>query len=266
MCIIAWNWQPNSDQPLLLIANRDEYYDRPALPLHWWNGGSMLAGKDLKGSGTWLGVNRAAKLGAITNYRSVHDARPDAPSRGALVFNFLNQRISARAYLENLKSVCTPYNPFNLLLFDGSELLGFESRNRHIVALNAGVGVVSNADFVSNWPKSQNLKTEFEKIISNKLKNNENYFSILKNENKPIISDLPNTGLPIDMEHALSSIFIKTPIYGTRNSSIFDINKNTVSCTERSFNSNGILYEINHTYHQRESGSSILTSRTSRLS
>ena len=85
MCLIAWNWQPHSDLPLLLVANRDEYYARPTLPLQTWKGASIFAGKDLQAGGTWLGLGRGGRLAALTNVRDSRNQRDSAPSRGALV-------------------------------------------------------------------------------------------------------------------------------------------------------------------------------------
>jgi hypothetical protein len=156
MCLIAWNWQPDRSTPLLLLANRDEFYARPALPLHWWgpspNGTEVLAGKDLQGGGTWLGVSRSGRLAALTNYRSTQPLRTDTPSRGELVAAFLHGDQDAPTYLEQLAQHCGDYNPFNLLVFDGHQLMGLESRNARVLRKPAGVGGVSNADFQTPWP------------------------------------------------------------------------------------------------------------------
>ena len=248
MCILAWNWQPDSDTPLLLIANRDEFYDRPALPTHWWHGGMLLAGKDLRAGGSWLGVNRDKKMAALTNYRDLSAVRSGAPTRGALACNFLNQNVSARAYLENLKALSDLYNPFNLLLFDGQHLLGFESRNQKILTFEKGIGVVSNADFDSNWPKHHNLKNNFSSLINSLENENDAYYAILKDENKALDLNLPETGVPVDIERALSSVFIKIPGYGTRVSSILKITKNLVITSERSYDFNGVISEVNHAF------------------
>ena len=93
MCIIAWNWQPASDTPLLLLSNRDEFYARPCEPLHWWapeadGEPTILAGRDLQAGGTWLGMSRSGRLAALTNFRQAQPLRSDAPSRGALVTDF----------------------------------------------------------------------------------------------------------------------------------------------------------------------------------
>ena len=81
MCLIAWNWQPGQDSPLLLVANRDEFYARPTAALHWWADAPILAGRDLQAGGTWLGISRTGRLAALTNYRAPETMRNDAPSR-----------------------------------------------------------------------------------------------------------------------------------------------------------------------------------------
>ena len=248
MCIIAWNWQPNSDNPLLLLANRDEFYDRPALAAHWWHGGNLLAGKDLQGGGSWLGVNQHKKMAVLTNYRDPQSVRTDSHSRGELVCNFLHQNIPARVFLEKLKSVSEQYNPFNLLLYDGNQLLGFESRKNNIINLDRGIGILSNADFFSNWPKYKNLKNSFSNLVKNSIDDNDNYFSILRDENKASDLDLPDTGLPLNLERELSSVFVRMPAYGTRASTIIKINKKFSISIERSYNYNSVISEVNHNF------------------
>ncbi|PIY30278.1 MAG: hypothetical protein COZ09_00550, partial [Comamonadaceae bacterium CG_4_10_14_3_um_filter_60_42] len=153
MCLIAWNWQPASRHPLLLIANRDEYYARPTLPLHWWHDAPILAGRDLQAGGTWLGISRTGRLAALTNHRDPASVRVDAPSRGALVSAFLQTELSASDYLTELASRAADYNPFNLLVFDGTRLMGLESRHAKVITMQPGIGAVSNADFLTPWPK-----------------------------------------------------------------------------------------------------------------
>ncbi|MGB4360081.1 MAG: NRDE family protein, partial [Rhodoferax sp.] len=102
MCLIAWNWQPKSPNPLLLIANRDEFYARPTAPLHWWPDGNILAGRDLQAGGTWLGISRTGRLAALTNHRDLAKQRDNAPSRGELVSGFLQTDSSAGDYLDAL--------------------------------------------------------------------------------------------------------------------------------------------------------------------
>ena len=123
MCLIAWNWQPAASTRLLLLSNRDEFYARPASPLHWWGGEHVLAGKDLQAGGTWLGISRSGRLAALTNYRDPASNKADAPSRGELVADFLQSDQQAIDYLTQLADHSHRYNPFNLLVCDGQQLL-----------------------------------------------------------------------------------------------------------------------------------------------
>ena len=158
MCLIAWDWQPQSETPLLLIANRDEYYARPARPLHWWPGHQVLAGQDLQAGGTWLGVDRHGRMAALTNHRQAGDDGRERPSRGALVREFLRGELDAPAYLAQVLRQGLDYKPFNLLLWDGRQLMGLESRARRVIPFAPGISGVSNADFDTPWPKLQRWK------------------------------------------------------------------------------------------------------------
>jgi len=89
MCLIGLRWHPGTAVPLLVAANRDEFYDRPTAPMAWWEGGHLLAGRDLKAGGTWLGLTRTGRFAALTNHRDPTLVRPDGPSRGRLPLAFL---------------------------------------------------------------------------------------------------------------------------------------------------------------------------------
>ncbi|WP_025599506.1 NRDE family protein [Burkholderia sp. WSM2230] len=92
MCLIVFDWRPDAlDGPLFtLAANRDEFFRRTAQPIGWWDDArGVLAGRDLVGGGTWLGMSRDGRFAALTNYRAPHDMRVDAPTRGTLVSDWL---------------------------------------------------------------------------------------------------------------------------------------------------------------------------------
>ena len=295
MCLIAWNWQPESATPLLLLANRDEFYARPAQALQWWDGGRILAGKDLQAGGTWMGLTRTGRLAALTNYRdfssasSPHALRGDAPSRGELVTAFLNSDLPALAFLQRLAGRADRYSPFNLLVFDGTHLLGLQSRGAQIVEMQPGIGAVSNADFHSPWPKLTWLSDQLENHVNGGPStsagrngahggalegaageadgpagdpandqagdqagdhagdhagygvNVESLLSLLKNEAIAPDDALPQTGLPLARERALSAAFITSPEYGTRACSVVRIARTHAQFVERCFDSNGLL-------------------------
>ena len=123
MCLILFAYNQHPDYQLILAANRDEFYERPTRALSFWaDDPDVLAGRDMKSNGTWLGISRAGRLGAVTNYRDPADHRSDAPSRGVLVSRFLSGSDTAQAYLEKVASIGHRYNGFNLLLRDSSGL------------------------------------------------------------------------------------------------------------------------------------------------
>jgi uncharacterized protein with NRDE domain len=241
MCLISWNWQPGTAEPLLLIANRDEYYARPTLAMHWWNYGEVLAGKDLTGGGTWLGVGRHGRMAALTNYRDPDHFRADAPSRGTLVADFLTGVITAPEYLRAVCAAAAHYNAFNLLVFDGAQLMGLESRHSRVFALEPGISGVSNADFFSPWPKLNNMCDGLAR--AHKLPDDSQescLWSLLGDSCKAADEQLPVTGIPLERERELSSAFIATADYGTRASTLLRLRSQGLQIEERSYDHTGL--------------------------
>jgi len=237
VCVIAWNWQPDSATPLILLSNRDEFHARPSRALHWWEsngtGTTLLAGRDLQGGGTWLGVNAQGQLAAITNYRSADVARKDAPSRGELVEQFLQGSQSALQYLETLTESADAYNPFNLLVFDGQCLMGLESRNARILYLPTGIGGVSNADFNTPWPKLTRLQESLSRQLKTGLVCVETSLELLHDTTLAPDEELPQTGVPLPLERSLSPIFVSMQGYGTRACSVIQIHNDRIDFTEQ---------------------------------
>jgi uncharacterized protein with NRDE domain len=241
MCLIAWNWQPDSATPLLLLANRDEFYARAALPLHWWQDGQMLAGQDLQAGGSWLGMDRKGRLAALTNYRLPVNDPGTRPTRGALVANYLQGNWEAGDYLATLAQRADDYNPFNLLLFDGHCLLGLESRHGRVVTLQPGIGAVSNADFNTPWPKLQSLKTALQSQYRAGHTDVPDLLPLLQDKTLAADAELPRTGVPLELERNLSAIFIASNQYGTRASSIVRLRQDGFLFFEQSYGAHGTL-------------------------
>lgn len=248
MCLIAWNWQPQGTTPLLLLANRDEFYARPALPLHWWepaaDGTQILAGKDIQGGGTWLGLSRTGRLAALTNFRSAKPQRSNTPSRGELVTGFLHSSLSADAYLQQLARHCGDYNPFNLLVFDGRQLMGLESRGTKVVTHAPGLGAVSNADFHTPWPKLIRLRTGLEAHAGwQDTLDLHQFLPLLQDRSMVPDTALPKTGVPLALERALSAVFVAKPDYGTRACSVVALRQCDAEFIEQSFGPQGLVSE-----------------------
>ena len=247
MCLIAWSWQPASATPLLLLSNRDEFYDRPALPLHWWDSAfsGVLAGKDQQAGGTWLGVSRHGRLAALTNYRTALPAHANPPSRGELVAQFLQGSLNAESYLQALSKKAGEYNPFNLLVFDGEQLMGLESRSAEVIAMKPGIGGVSNANFHTPWPKLKKLQTGLQASIQNEKSSALELISHLQDPTFSPDHELPDTGIPLELERSLSAIFIATPSYGTRASSVVQVHRTHIDFTEQTCNYSGVTGSSN---------------------
>jgi uncharacterized protein with NRDE domain len=241
MCLIAWNWLPASDTPLLLLGNRDEFYTRPTRALHWWDDGIILAGQDLQAGGTWLGVSRSGRLAALTNVREPDAMREGTPSRGELVAAFLRDDSCTEDYLQSLALRAQDYNPFNLLVFDGESLMGMHSRDAQPVALQPGMGAVSNASFDTPWPKLVQLKVRLSQQLHQNVTDDESLLALLHDRALAPDAALPRTGVPLALERGLSAAFIAMPGYGTRASSLVRIQQSSISFTEQGYSEAGMV-------------------------
>lgn len=220
MCVIYLAFETHPEYPLILLANRDEFYDRPSQAAHYWEDEpDIFAGRDLVGGGTWLGVTRTGRFAAVTNYRD-----PTAPlgtrSRGELVSNFLRSHQTAAEYLALVSSISGDFSGFNLLVgeisSDVREICYFSNRGGDIKSLTPGIYGLSNHLLDTPWPKVTNGKSRFESLLHSKRATPEGFFDLLADEEPANDADLPSTGVPFEIEKAISAIFIKTPGYGTR--------------------------------------------------
>ncbi|NTW86426.1 MAG: NRDE family protein [Holophagaceae bacterium] len=235
MCVVGFQWHPGSQEPLLLLGNRDEYYDRPTAPLAWWEGGRILAGRDLRGGGTWLGVTRTGRMAVLTNFRDPTLTRPEGPSRGQLPVAFLESDASAVAWLESLRPEAGSYSPFNLLLYDGEDLLGYESRHDRVVRFEPGIHAVSNGDFDEAWPKVLAVRA----VLAAVAEDDEALLKALEDDRPCAEDDLPRTGVSLDLERLLSPMFIRSAAYGTRASTLVRLGRVHVRVLEQGFLSQG---------------------------
>ena len=229
MCIIFFVYNQHPKFPLILLANRDEFYNRPTKAAHVWEDfPDILAGKDLVGGGTWLGVTKQGRFAAVTNYRD-----PLAPigklSRGNLVADFLKSDEQAEDYLQSVQSKAREYSGFNLLVGEvnarKNEIFYFSNRNEDIKKLGAGLYGLSNHLLDSPWRKVENGKAVLAEIITGEDFKKESFFELLKDESLADDADLPDTGIGYEKEKLLSAIFIKTPVYGTRCSTVLTFDK-----------------------------------------
>ena len=210
------------DYRLIVAANRDEFYNRPTAPLAYWpDHPNVLAGRDLKGSGTWLGVTRSGRIAAITNYREPAAHMENAPSRGLLISDFLTGNASLKKYLKAVSKKSRAYNGFNLIAGDPSGLIYYSNRDTRVQHLQPGIYGISNHLIDTAWPKIQRGKDLLQGQLSGGDKFNiEKIWKILSDRSQPADDELPDTGVGLQWERILAPLFITSPDYGTRSSSI----------------------------------------------
>ncbi|MBN2396760.1 MAG: NRDE family protein [Deltaproteobacteria bacterium] len=246
MCLILFSYRSHPVYPLILAANRDEFYERPSASIAFWGDApGILAGRDLKDGGTWLGITKTGRLAAITNYRDPRALKDHAPSRGTLVSGFLRGDESPEEYVRQMRSDAGRYNGFNLILRERSGLFHFSNMTDTFREISPGMHGISNHLMDTPWPKVERGKKLLEDLISDRRDfSPEEIFDILADTSRPDDSDLPDTGVGLDWERVLSSIFIRSEGYGTRSSSVVLIDKGGgVEFVERSFSSNPGAYE-----------------------
>ncbi|MDO8789482.1 MAG: NRDE family protein [Sulfuritalea sp.] len=220
MCLILVAWRVHPEYPLVVAANRDEFFARPTAPAVFWNDApQVLAGRDLEAGGTWMGVTRAGRFAALTNYRDPAQNRSGAPSRGALVTDFLLGDEAPQAYLERIAARGSRCNGYNLLVSDGESLWWSSNMGGKSRPLAPGVYGVSNHLLDTPWPKVGAGKTALASALE-RLPYDHALFELLQDDGIHPDEHLPQTGVPLDWERLLSSAFVKSPDYGTRSSTV----------------------------------------------
>ncbi len=228
MCVIYFAVDAHRELPLVLAANRDEFYERPtAAAAIWDDAPDVFAGRDLAGGGTWLGVTTGGRFAAVTNYRD-----PSAPrgklSRGMLTTDFLKSGEPPLDYLRHLASRPDDYSGYNLIvgaIGQRTEVGYYSDRGGEPRLLTPGIYGLSNHLLDTPWPKVLRGRARFAGLIETGEIAPDAYLDILADTATAPDADLPSTGIPLEAERALSAIFIRTPGYGTRSSSLLTIGR-----------------------------------------
>jgi uncharacterized protein with NRDE domain len=222
MCLMTFDWRPGTATPLLLAGNRDEFHARPAAAADWWQEApQVFGGRDLSQGGGWLAVSTRNRLAAVTNVRRMVPPDPAAPSRGALVADFLRVDADAATFAERLRAQAARYSGFNLLLYDGAALLHVTNQPHFSAqAVAPGVHGLSNATLDTPWPKLMRVTQGLSNWLARAPQEPDALFDLLADPAPADDAALPDTGVGLEMERLLSSPFILSPHYGTRCSSI----------------------------------------------
>jgi len=265
MCLLVIAWQAHPRYRLVVAANRDEFHERPAAPLSKWpEPEGILAGRDLRAQGTWLGLDarqpsgqrgnpqRGRRFGVITNFRELQRPRPEAPSRGGLIPEYLRSPGSAAGFLQELEPRASQYSGFNLLLTDADSLWYASNRaDWPVRPLAPGVYGLSNELLDTPWPKLRRVRRGFDSWLARTPHGPANpangtaaaLFELLNDRSRAGADEpLPQTGIAIEWEQVLSAPFVLHPDYGTRASTVLLLEPSGAGYfAERRFDAGGNL-------------------------
>lgn len=256
MCLILFAHRAHARYPLILAANRDEWFDRPTAPAGFWDARpDLLAGRDLEQNGTWLGVTRAGRFAGITNFRAPSGVLPNAPSRGQIVRDYLEGDGSPEEFAAALAASAAQYNGYNFLGGTIDRLMYFSNRLDAPQAVTPGVHGLSNHLLDTDWPKVETGKVRIEALRAAGAIELAQLFDVLADREPAADSALPATGVPLGWERALSAAHIQPYSraqadgterhYGTRCATVLLIDASgTVEFAERSFDIDGAVTTI----------------------
>lgn len=236
MCLIIFQFKKHEKYKLIVAANRDEFYGRPAKEAHFWEDEpGILAGRDLLQMGTWLGMTKSGRFSALTNYRDPSLPEIGKVSRGALVRDSLAAAFSPEDFLKSVNP--ESYTGFNILLGDPDNLYYYSNLHQEIVEIEPGTHGLSNHLLNTPWPKVVKGKKSLESYLDNaKTVDPDALFELLRDSEEADDANLPDSGVGLEFERMLSPMFIKSPEYGTRSATVVLIDyDNNVTFAERTY-------------------------------
>jgi uncharacterized protein with NRDE domain len=250
MCLLVLAWRAHPRYRLIVAANRDEFHARPTAPMALWQDSpDILAGRDLSAQGTWLAVDRQRRFGIVTNFRDAQARRPEAPSRGGLIPQWLRQTLTPAAFLGQLEPDAQRYAGFNLLLNDADSLVYAANRGAKFAAtLVPGVYGLSNLLLDTPWPKLTRVREQFERWLAKESAATatapnaaEQLFAMLADRTRSLPDPPPGArALPAEWVGVLSSPFVVHPVFGTRCSTLVMIgHDDSLYVQERRFDPSG---------------------------
>jgi len=218
MCLVFLAFRHVPGLPLVVAANRDEYYDRPTAALDFWEEAPhVLAGRDLTAGGTWMGLSRRGRFAALTNFRRPGPAHADAPSRGRLAADWLVDGGEMADYAARLRRQGGRFNGYNLIFGGIDRLMWHANVLGRLETVPPGLHGLSNGVLNEPWPKVrrglEQLRTLAPRVDAWKP---EALFELLADQGRPPDSELPDTGVGLDLERVLAPAFIRTETYGAR--------------------------------------------------
>jgi uncharacterized protein with NRDE domain len=236
MCTIFLAHQVNPKYKLIMLSNRDEFYERRTAQASWWENGKIFGGRDLKDLGTWLGITRDGRISTLTNFREVPGNQEPLQSRGMIVSQYLESHVSAPKYLEDLKNNKNQYNGFNLLCGTVDQIFYLTNKKSDIIPLSQGVHGLSNGYLNEPWFKVERGRDAFGKLVKSPNVNIEDAFALMLDKTQKSLGPWPDTGFGEELERFLSSLFISGDNYGTRSTTLLLVDRqNRVYFEERTY-------------------------------
>ena len=239
MCSIFFACNHHPEYKLVVAANRDEFYARPTEPSKFHGSdATVLSGLDKLAGGSWMGMTKAGKFTALTNYRDMSKIMNDAPSRGELVADYLKNNMDPQQFYNSFKESSESYNQFNILLGNFKELFYYSNIRHLFQKLDPGVYGLSNHLLNTPWPKVEKGRIYLQHLLNNSPANEwvDSLFSLLEDREQASDSKLPDTGVGRKLERILSPIFIVSDEYGTRTSTILLVKRSgEVTWVEKTF-------------------------------
>lgn len=245
MCLIFLSLHDHPRYKLIVAANRDEFYQRKTASADYWKDHpEILGGRDLEANGTWMAMNKNGRMAMVTNYRDIRNIKPAAPSRGALVTDYLLETSTAEDYLNRITARDDAYNGYNLIVGDPEELWYHSNYRKGIYKILPGLHGLSNHLLDTPWPKVVRGLDKMKSVLMQNDISSGELFDALFDDAIAADDKLPDTGVGLERERMLSSMFIKSPGYGTRCSTVVLVDKhNHVWFSERVYD----LHTFTHT-------------------
>lgn len=225
MCVAAFAWNAHPRWRLVAIGNRDEFHERPAAPLGAWDDGTgILAGRDLRSGGTWLGVASSGRFALVTNLRGHGDPDPARASRGSLVTDLL---AGSGRFADADTAPLDAFNPFNLILADSQSARFLTNRPQPVrTHLAHGIYGLSNGTLDEPWPKTLALKAGLlDWLVSDAEDDLSPLFAALRSERLDAVGLHPAQASDIALEASETPPFIRNPVYGTRCGTVVAIDR-----------------------------------------
>lgn len=234
MCLIFLSLHQHPNYKLIVAANRDEFYVRKTAAAEFWRDHpQIVGGRDLEAikpdgtCGTWMAMSDNGRIAMVTNYRDLKNLKSKAPSRGHLVTDFLLSSDAPEKYLKSIEPMAHLYNGFNLIVGNAEELFYLSNYKNGVAKIENGFHGLSNHLLDTPWPKVKKGNEKMSPLFEDQKIQPEKILNALYDDQQAPDDQLPDTGVGLDRERMLSSMFIKSPNYGSRCSTVVTIDRNS---------------------------------------